>query len=153
MGRRTLPFALAAVIAAFALSIQNMGIGSMGISSLHPIVEDDHHFVKSLEGFADKNNKPASFSGRQRQDKGQQPQPLPSPESPLPPPASPLTTVTAFPREPFPRPPLDSIIQGCSITGDTSWLLNSAVWGFPKCGTSTIMHHLSKHSQIQMFGK
>ena len=157
MGRRTLPFALAAVIAAFALSILNMGIGSMGISSLHPIVEDDHHFVKSLEGFADKKNK-ASFPGRQRQDKGmgQQPRPLPPPPPPLPispppPPASQPATVTAFPREPFPRPPLDSIIQGWNITGDPSWLLNFAVLGFPKCGTSTIMHHLSNHSQIQMF--
>jgi hypothetical protein len=155
---------LAAVIAAFLLSVLNMGIGSMGIGSLHPIVEEDHHFVKTLKSFADKKNK-ASFSGRQRQEteQQQQPQPLPPtppslplassppPPPPLPPPASPLATEIAFPREPVPRPPLDTIIQGWNITGDPSWLLNFAILGFPKCGTSTMMHHLSNHSQIQMF--
>jgi hypothetical protein len=46
---------------------------------------------------------------------------------------------------------LDAIIQGWNITGDPSWLLNFAILGFPKCGTSTMMHHLSKHNQVQIF--
>ena len=42
-----------------------------------------------------------------------------------------------FPREPQPRPPLKSIVQGWNITGDPSWLLNLAIIGVPKTGTST----------------
>ena len=50
------------------------------------------------------------------------------------------------------RPPLDSILQGkWNITGDPSWLLHFAIIGFPKCGTSTMMHHLSKHPQVSIF--
>lgn len=53
--------------------------------------------------------------------------------------------------EPIPRPPLDSIVQGWNITGDASWLLQFSVIGFPKCGTSTLMHHLRDHPEIHMF--
>ena len=58
-----------------------------------------------------------------------------------------------FLQEPYPRPPLDSIVQGkWNITGDPSWLLNFAITGFPKCGTSTLMFHLQNHPQVQIFG-
>jgi hypothetical protein len=53
--------------------------------------------------------------------------------------------------EPTPRPPLSSIVQGWNITGDVSWLLQFSVIGFPKCGTSTLMHHLRDHPEIHMF--
>lgn len=56
-----------------------------------------------------------------------------------------------FPREPKPRPPLDSIVQGWNITGDPSWLLNLAIIGFPKTGTSTLMHYLHMSSQVHVF--
>jgi hypothetical protein len=144
MGRRTLPFALAALIGAFLLCLLNMGIGL-----LHTVPEDQHHFAKTLEAFADKSM--ASSSRRQRQDEGQQPLHPPPPPPPSPPVAPPAADAS-FNREPVPRPPLDSIVQGWNITGDPSWLLNFAILGFPKCGTSTMMHHLSNHSEIQIFG-
>lgn len=53
--------------------------------------------------------------------------------------------------EPQPRPPLSTIVNGYNITGDPSWLLNFAVIGFPKCGTSTLMHHLESHPEVSMF--
>ena len=56
-----------------------------------------------------------------------------------------------FPREPRPRPPLQSIIQGWNITGDPSWLLNLAIIGFPKTGTSTLMKYLHLVPQIHIF--
>lgn len=56
-------------------------------------------------------------------------------------------------REPTPRPPLASIVQDWNITGDPSWLLNLAVIGFPKCGTTTLMLHLESHPEVQMFTK
>jgi hypothetical protein len=41
------------------------------------------------------------------------------------------------------RPPYDTIVStNGTIEGDASWLLNFAVVGFPKCGTSTLMLHL-----------
>jgi hypothetical protein len=55
-------------------------------------------------------------------------------------------------QEPKPRPPLESIAQGWNITGDPSWLLNFAIVGFPKCGTSTLMFHLQSHPQVKIFG-
>jgi hypothetical protein len=58
-----------------------------------------------------------------------------------------------FAREPVTRPPLDSIVQGWNVTGDASWLLNFAVVGFPKCGTSTLMLHLEDHPEVQIFSK
>lgn len=51
----------------------------------------------------------------------------------------------------YDRPPLESIVRGWNITGDASWLLNFSVVGFPKCGTSSIMHLLSKHGEVQIF--
>jgi hypothetical protein len=58
-----------------------------------------------------------------------------------------------FARAPVTRPPLDSIVQGWNVTGDASWLLNFAVVGFPKCGTSTLMLHLQDHPEVQIFSK
>lgn len=56
-----------------------------------------------------------------------------------------------FPREPKPRPLLDNILQGWNITGDPSWLLNLAIIGFPKTGTSTLMKYLHMSPQIHVF--
>lgn len=53
--------------------------------------------------------------------------------------------------EPIPRPPLSSIVQGWNITGDPSWLLQFSIVGFPKSGTSTLMHHLREHPEIHIF--
>jgi len=53
--------------------------------------------------------------------------------------------------EPKPRPPLESIVQGWNITGDATWLLQFAIVGFPKCGTSTLMFHLQTHPEVQIF--
>ena len=53
--------------------------------------------------------------------------------------------------EPIPRPPLRSIVQGWNITGDPSWLVQFAIVGFPKSGTSTLMFHLREHPEIHMF--
>ncbi|EEC47017.1 predicted protein [Phaeodactylum tricornutum CCAP 1055/1] len=67
--------------------------------------------------------------------------------------AQPTDATHHFPREPRPRPPLESIVQGWNVSGDASWLLNVAVIGFPKCGTSTLMQHLESHPEVQMFTK
>jgi hypothetical protein len=48
-------------------------------------------------------------------------------------------------------PPLESIVSGWNISGDASWLLNFAIIGFPKTGTSTLMFLLGKHPQVRMF--
>ena len=50
-------------------------------------------------------------------------------------------------------PPLPSILTGdWNITGNASWLLDFAIIGFPKCGTSTLLFHLLEHhDQIQSF--
>lgn len=53
--------------------------------------------------------------------------------------------------EPKPRPPLDTLVQGYNVTGNASWLLNFAIVGFPKCGTSTLMFHLETHPEVQIF--
>lgn len=56
--------------------------------------------------------------------------------------------------EPVPRPPLDSLVsfgKEWQILDDVRWLLNVAVVGFPKCGTSTLMHHLEAHPEVKMF--
>ncbi|CAB9503073.1 expressed unknown protein [Seminavis robusta] len=58
-----------------------------------------------------------------------------------------------FPLEPNPRPPFESIVQGWNITGDSSWLLNVAIIGFPKTGTSTLMKYLHKSPQVHVFDK
>lgn len=48
-------------------------------------------------------------------------------------------------------PPLESIVNGWNVSGDSSWLLNFAIIGFPKTGTSTLMFLLGKHPQVRMF--
>lgn len=53
--------------------------------------------------------------------------------------------------EPIPQPPLTSIVQGWNITGDSSWLLQFSIIGFPKSGTSTLMYHLRSHPEIHIF--
>ena len=49
------------------------------------------------------------------------------------------------------RPPLESLVQGWNVTGDISFLLDFAVVGFPKCGTSSLMYQLKNHSQVDIF--
>ena len=49
------------------------------------------------------------------------------------------------------RPPLESIVQGWNITADPQFLLDFAISGFPKCGTSTIMEWLGLHPEAQCF--
>lgn len=53
----------------------------------------------------------------------------------------------------YTRPDLDSIIdpETNKIIGDPQFLLDFAVVGFGKCGTSTIMHWLASHPEVQMF--
>jgi hypothetical protein len=55
--------------------------------------------------------------------------------------------------EPFPRPPLENIVQEWNVTGDVTWLLNFAIVGFPKCGTSTLMIYLNNSDEVQIFGE
>lgn len=50
------------------------------------------------------------------------------------------------------RPPLSSLIdENDEITADVQWLLDFAIIGFPKTGTSTIMRWLAKHEEVQMY--
>ena len=52
------------------------------------------------------------------------------------------------------RPPLDTIIDDDNeIIGDPEWLLDFAILGYGKCGTSTMMHWLREHPEIQAFGR
>lgn len=64
---------------------------------------------------------------------------------------APIPLRADFPREPIPRPSLPEIVQGWNITGNPDWLLNLAIVGFPKTGTSTLMHYLHKSPQIHVF--
>jgi H+/Cl- antiporter ClcA len=49
-------------------------------------------------------------------------------------------------------PPLESVVDGDgSIVGDPGFLLDFAVLGFGKCGTSTVMHWLAEHPQVAAF--
>jgi hypothetical protein len=53
----------------------------------------------------------------------------------------------------FTRPPLDTIIDDeNNIVGDPDWLLDFAIMGYGKCGTSTMMFWLKEHPEIQAFG-
>lgn len=45
------------------------------------------------------------------------------------------------------KPLLQDYIQGWNITGNVNWLLNFAIVGFPKTGTSTLMFYLRNHSE------
>lgn len=50
------------------------------------------------------------------------------------------------------RPPLDSLIdKDGNITGDVQFLLDFAIVGFGKCGTSTLMHLLAQHAEVACF--
>jgi hypothetical protein len=51
------------------------------------------------------------------------------------------------------RPPLESLIQDDyrNVTGDPQFLLNFAILGFPKCGTSTMMGWLGNHPEALCF--
>ena len=51
------------------------------------------------------------------------------------------------------KPPLTDLIQGWNITRNVTWLLDFAVVGFPKTGTSSLMTYLqSKQDSIFIFG-
>lgn len=51
------------------------------------------------------------------------------------------------------RPPLETILDANNtIIGDVGWLLDFAIVGFGKCGTSTMMVWLREHPEIQAFG-
>lgn len=50
------------------------------------------------------------------------------------------------------RPPLSSILHSNgTIIGDPQFLLDFVIAGFGKCGTSTLMHWLADHFEIQAF--
>ena len=49
------------------------------------------------------------------------------------------------------RPPLESLIQDEEIIGDPQFLLDFAVVGYAKCGTTTMMDWLSRHSETRVF--
>jgi hypothetical protein len=51
------------------------------------------------------------------------------------------------------RPPLHTLIdKNDRIIGDPGWLLDFAIMGYGKCGTSTMMFWLREHPEIQAFG-
>jgi hypothetical protein len=52
--------------------------------------------------------------------------------------------------EPVPRPSIEDLADGPKVTGDVAWLLQFAVLGFPKCGTSFMMRYLGQHDEIAM---
>jgi hypothetical protein len=58
-------------------------------------------------------------------------------------------------REPIPRPSYRSLVRRRTkqIVGTVDWLLNFAVIGFPKTGTSTMMRHLASHPEAQVWTK
>lgn len=56
------------------------------------------------------------------------------------------------PYEPMPRPPEEAVVYDWNVTGDPQWLINFAITGFPKCGTSTLMHYFADNPEIQIFG-
>jgi len=53
------------------------------------------------------------------------------------------------------RPPLDSLIgdEESNITGDPQFLLDFAIVGYAKSGTSTMMHWLAQHEEAQVLVK
>lgn len=54
------------------------------------------------------------------------------------------------PYEPQPRPPLEQIVLNWDVKGDPQWLLNFAITGFPKCGTSTLMHYFANNPEVHI---
>lgn len=54
----------------------------------------------------------------------------------------------------FERPPLDSILdENGKVVGDPGFLLDVAVIGFGKCGTSAVMDWIGKHPKVRVFPK
>lgn len=51
------------------------------------------------------------------------------------------------------RPPLETLIQGENIVGDVQFLLDFAIVGFGKAGTSTMMDWLAAHPSVAMFSR
>jgi hypothetical protein len=52
----------------------------------------------------------------------------------------------------YQKPRLERFVQGWNITGDVSWLLDFAIIGFPKAGTSTLMLYLENQTEsVHMF--
>lgn len=52
----------------------------------------------------------------------------------------------------YTRPPLADIVRGSStMLGPTQFLIDFAIVGFGKCGTSTLLFWLAQHSHIQTF--
>jgi hypothetical protein len=47
----------------------------------------------------------------------------------------------------YEKPQLDKIIQGWNVTGPVNWLLDFAIVGFPKAGTSALMYYLQNQTQ------
>jgi hypothetical protein len=64
-----------------------------------------------------------------------------------------VTTESPRPYEPNPRPLLEDIVRGWNVTGNPQWLLNFAITGFPKCGTSSLMHYFYQNPEVQMHKK
>ena len=65
------------------------------------------------------------------------------------------THLVDLPKPDLSRPRLRSILSftptnGTSIIGDPQWLLDFAIIGFPKCGTTALQEWLSQHSEIAM---
>lgn len=54
------------------------------------------------------------------------------------------------PYEPYPRPALEDLVVGWNVTGNLQWLINFAIIGFPKCGTSTLMHYFRSNPEVHM---
>jgi hypothetical protein len=53
-------------------------------------------------------------------------------------------------RYPKDWPPLEALVDGHNVTANVSWLLDFAVVGFPKCGTTSIMRHLQGHPSVHI---
>jgi hypothetical protein len=62
------------------------------------------------------------------------------------------TTTTTTTTEISVRPPLRTLARNKkTIIGDVSFLLDFAILGFGKCGTTTMMYWLAEHPEIQAF--
>lgn len=45
-------------------------------------------------------------------------------------------------------PPLSALVKGDDVVGDVTWLLDFAIVGFPKCGTTTISRNLESVASL-----
>lgn len=53
--------------------------------------------------------------------------------------------VSSISQPPVTYPPIDTVVSGkYNVTGDISFLVDFAILGFPKCGTSTMMEYLDQ---------